>query len=372
MTGQEEPSKGRPGGLVRIVMAWGIVLWGTAVAASAQVVVGEGIQPQVAVDRGGRAYVVYGTKGDGAKAPSAVWCASSTNGGKAFFSPVKVAEATDLPLGKRRGPRVATAGGAVVVTAVVDKEVVRWRSVDGGRSWPPSLRITDSPAAAREGFNTIASDGGERMFAAWLDMRAGAMQVWGASSDDGGKTFGRNVRVYASLAGHVCECCSVSAAFTPAGEVLVMFRNWDGTNRDLYLARSADGAQTFSAVKLGAGTWALNACPMDGGSVTAAADGHVYTIWRRQSKLYLARPDRPGEETALAEGMQPVVAAVGGEELVAWITQRPGELIYALGGCPSEVIAHNAGDPFIAALRDGKSALLTWEEGGKVMAKAVP
>ena len=52
------------------------------------------------------------------------------------------------------------------------------------------------------------------------------------------------------------------------GRVAVMWRNWLNGSRDMFAALSSDGGKTFAtAQKLGSGTWKLNGCPMDGGSI---------------------------------------------------------------------------------------------------------
>ena len=100
------------------------------------------------------------------------------------------------------------------------------------------------------------------------------MRVYGASSEDGGGTWSASRLVYASPSGAVCTCCHPSVAVDDDGGVSVMFRNALGGSRDMYVARSTDGGRTFPpAAKVGAGTWKLEACPMDGGAL--AVDGRV-------------------------------------------------------------------------------------------------
>lgn len=58
-------------------------------------------------------------------------------------------------------------------------------------------------------------------------------------------------------------------------------------NRDMYLAESRDGVAFTSARKLGTSSWALDACPMDGGAISFSPDG-VVSAWRRQGEVFLA------------------------------------------------------------------------------------
>ena len=94
------------------------------------------------------------------------------------------------------------------------------------------------------------------------------------------------MRVYQSPDGHICECCQPVAAVDAQGRVAVMWRNWLGGTRDLYLTTSADGGKTFAAAqKLGTGTWKLNGCPMDGGAVAFNPLGKPLAVWRRKKAV---------------------------------------------------------------------------------------
>lgn len=99
--------------------------------------------------------------------------------------------------------------------------------------------------------------------------------------------------------------------------VYVMFRNWLNGNRDLYLIQSNDNGKTFgNAQKLGAGSWQLNGCPMDGGGLAIAKDGTPQTVWRRQNKIYA---DVPGTaEKEIGEGKGCSIEIANGKNIYAW------------------------------------------------------
>src|SRR5206468_12547420 len=133
---------------------------------------------------------------------------------------------------------------------------------------------------------------------------------------DGGATFGKNVLVYASPDGHVCECCHPSAIFDDTGKLHVMFRNWLEGNRDMWMATSPDGEHFDDATKLGERTWKLNACPMDGGALACdERSGEVDAAYRSGSQVLLG--DRE-PETLLGEGTQPVITMTESGPLIAW------------------------------------------------------
>lgn len=165
----------------------------------------EAREPQVAIDGTGHIFVAFG-------AGNALYCATSLDGGKTF-APVRVGEAGKLALGMRRGPRIVAAKGSVVISAVYGKsgagqdgELVSWRSTDGARTWSGPSPVSDVPGAAREGLHAMAAALDGTLACAWLDLRDKGTQLFAAFSRDGGKTWGRNVLVYRSPDGAICEC----------------------------------------------------------------------------------------------------------------------------------------------------------------------
>ncbi len=287
-------------------------------------------QPQIA-SSGKRTFVACG-------AGDRIYVLASEDGGRSFNVPVRIPSTGHLSLGMRRGPRIAVAGRSIVVSAVYggqgggeDGDLLSWRSTDEGRSWSGPVRVDDVPGAAREGLHAMAASASGRLACAWLDLRVQGTQIWSSTSDDGGATWSKNVRVYRSPAGNVCECCHPSVAFGPKGELYVMFRNWLGGSRDMYLAKSADGGSSYAAAqKLGTGTWPLNACPMDGGAIGVAPDGTVTTAWRRGERVFLDVPGKP--EVDLGDGAQPWIASGPGGNYVVW--ERDGSIVGASGGKP--------------------------------------
>jgi hypothetical protein len=277
-----------------------------------------GIEPQVAAD-GKRVFVAYG-------ANNQIYVQQSEDGTK-FSSPVTLPTSGSLALGMRRGPRIAVAGKSLVVSAIYGKEgggsdgdLLAWRSADAGKTWSGPARVSDVPGAAREGLHAMAASKSGALACAWLDLRGKGTEMWVSTSRDGGATWSKNVRAYRSPSGTVCECCHPSAALGPDGKLHVMFRNWLGGARDMYLVSSADGGKTFGdAQKLGNGTWPLNACPMDGGNVSVRSDGTVDTIWRRGNKVYACVPGQPEKE--LGDGTQPWFASDGSGRYAVWLLE---------------------------------------------------
>ena len=251
-------------------------------------------------------------------AGSKILVATSGDGAKTFGAPVLVTSDPNQPmLGRHRGPRVSITPKAVVVTAPRGGELMAWRSMDRGKTWSTGVRVNDVPGSAREGLHGTTSLPDGTLASTWLDMREKGMRLYAATSRDHGATWTKNVQVYASPDGHICECCHPSILADGQGHLHVMFRNWLGGARDLYLATSIDGGRSFAAAsKLGDGTWALNACPMDGGGLVADDGGALVTAWRRDKTIFYASPGRT--ERALSEGKDPAIGISGRDVWISW------------------------------------------------------
>jgi hypothetical protein len=324
-------------------------------------------QPQAAVDEQGVVYVAFG-------AGEAVYCAVSSDRGNRFDKPTKIGSVKGLALGMRRGPRVAAGHGVVVVSAISHElgDLFSWRSTNGGKTWHGPLRVNDSPRDAREGMHAMAMGPSGQLFCTWLDLRSGKTELYGARSIDRGASWSENWKIYTSPSGSVCECCHPSATYDGEGALHVMWRNSIDGARDMFLATSTDGGLTFSpAEKLGSGSWLLNACPMDGGSLAATTAGEVTTVWRRDQQLYRTRVDGRIEEQ-LGPGMQPWAAATASGTWLTWISRRGGDLwLLAPRSQQPEKLAAAAYEPVIATGTAREDSLVVFWEAGTVNNTAI-
>ncbi len=308
------------------------------------------VQPQVAVAPSGRIHVVFGKD-------NAIYHTTSPDG-RAFSTPVKIGELDKLALKMRRGPRVTATDHLVLVTAIshADGNIHAWTSADAGKTWQEGARLNVAPRSAIEGLQAVAGDGRGFVAAAWLDLRDGGTELRGCISRDGGATWAEDVSIYKSPDGHICECCAPNAAISPSGEIAVMWRNWLGGSRDLYIATSRDGRAFSPAQKLGAGTWKLNGCPMDGGGLAFTPDGKRLAVWRRERGIFSSETTAP--EKRLAENAaQPVAAYAGRTPLIFW--ESDGALMLKRGGEFPARFAENATAASIAGSPD--AAIVAWE-----------
>jgi hypothetical protein len=301
-------------------------------------------------------------------AGNAIYFAASQDQGQTLSAPVKVAELPGLLLGRHRGPRIAISPSAIVISAVAG-DLKAWRSTDGGKTWSGGVTVNDLSTAAREGLHSMAAGGNGLLFATWLDDRTpGGKRLYGATSKDGGATWSRNVLVYASPGGTICQCCHPTAVVDSKGAIHVMWRNALDGNRDMYLAHSTDGGATFSpAEKLGAGSWKLEACPMDGGGLAIGAGGKPVSVWRRENEVYLA--EQGALERKLEAGKDAAIATAPSGVYAVW--SNGGAVHASVPGKPEPILlAAQGAFPQVIALPDG-SVLAAWEDRGQIILQPV-
>jgi hypothetical protein len=363
----------------RLLFAFCLVALVTAPAV-ARTVIPDAAQPQLAVASDGRVWLVYGQVeaapaqsmdhtqhnqgshgADAAKSRpgGGIFVACSEDGGSTFAPAIKVGTVPGLMLGMRRGPRIAVNGNRLTVTAIGD-ELFALASSDGGKTWSEPTTVNDAPKSAAEGLHDLACAPDGRLFATWLDIRNGKMELWGAESSDGGKSWAKNEQVYKSPDKSICECCHPSALFDSDGNLAVMWRNSIEGSRDLWMTTRLKGATKFAAAhKLGEGTWKLNACPMDGGRIVALGGGKFGAVWQRAGEVFFTGASGP--EIQLGKGKQPVAVANGASPLVLWQEGSDLVLTRALGAAPSK-LASDARFPVVVTLGQ-RGNLVAYEQG---------
>jgi hypothetical protein len=333
---------------------------GSALVLAAAVVFA-GVQPQLA-QIGPDVFVVFGR-------PDSIQIARSTDAAETFGSPVALPVSGKMALGRRRGPRVAATPRAVLVSAVIgsrgggaDGDVLLYRSTDHGKTWRAPIPINDVPGAAREGMHAMAANAAGVVVVAWLDLREPGTRIYAAISRDHGATWGRDQLVYASPGGSVCECCHPSVAIHERGSVAVMFRNNIDGHRDMFIAESSAGGTFSPASKLGTGSWALAACPMDGGGLTLV--GGQTAVWRREGEVFLTHGSGP--EQRLGVGRDPVIAAYGHHRDIVW---NDGASVMLLRGTGEPASIGPGTYPAAVALSDRTAVAV--ESQGTVSVRAV-
>lgn len=320
------------------------------------------VSPHVAVGLADDVAVTYAVENE-------IWVSVSPSGGEQFGAPVHVGGSGRLVKGMTRGPKVALNNQAMVIVGICgeklmgqDGDLLAWRSTDKGATWSGPVPVNDVAAAAREGLSAIAAAADGRMLCVWLDLRNDTTELWGAWSHDGGASWGENVALYRSPDGKICPCCHPTVSFDPrTGDGVIMWRNALAGNRDMYLARIADGV-VGSAELLGWNHWALEGCPVAGGGLAVSADGDIFTAWRRRSELLRAAPG--AGEAPLGKGQNVRVGVGPGGPSYLWLAE--GALRGTVAGKPVQL--GEGKNPWLASAPDGMGPVVAvWESGGKTL-----
>lgn len=287
----------------------------TGIKTFSQEIIAGGQMPSLASDGTGEIYLVYGNE-------DSIFYTSSHDEGKTFSKPSLVRVLPGLAASHTRGPQIGVTNGGLVITACTEPGNVYSFVLDKKGKLLKQTQVNDVDTLAKENLMAMSSDG-DNVFTVWLDVRNGRNEIYGSRSTDGGKNWSKNIRIYHSPDSTVCECCKPSVV-VKGSNVHVMFRNWLHGNRDLYLISSNDGGKKFGdAQKLGNGSWALNACPMDGGGL-AVDNNAVNTVWNREGKIYA---DKAGEqEVKIGEGRSCNIASIDGRNVYAWVENK--QVIY--------------------------------------------
>lgn len=338
---------------IRVCLGLGILIANALVLAAERTDIPHAQQPQLCASDDGTVWLTYGRNG-------AVFVAESADAGASFSRGRAVGNLSGLSFGMRRGPRIAAHGDCLTVT-IPGEDLMSFSSPDRGKTWRGPVVVNETSASAREGLHDLAVAPDGRLFAVWLDQRNGATQLWGAESPDGGATWTKNQLVYRSPDKSICECCHPNALFDSQGNLAIMWRNSVEGSRDMWMTTRANGAAQFApAKKLGAGTWKLNACPMDGGKIVALGAGRFASVWQRAGEVFFAPANGP--EILLGKGKQPAAVADGSTPLMVW--QQGTDLVLARApGEPTTKLASDARFPVVVRLPGQGGVVVAYEQG---------
>ena len=135
----------------------------------------------------------------------------------------------------------------------------------------------------------------------------------------------------------------------------------------MYLLKSDDAGNAFlPAQKIGAGTWKLNACPMDGGGLTIDASNIVGTTWQRNGTVYFCQPGQT--EVSIGKGRNCAIAGSGANTVLTFQDGDAVKLIRLEG--KKEIAVGNGGFLKSIVLPDNK-ILCVWEQDGKIRFRKV-
>jgi hypothetical protein len=213
--------------------------------------------PAVATRPNGTAHIVWWAPVSATRPGGNIIVSTSTDRGVTWGAPVQVNPVAGSALfyggiypNRIPYPWPATSSSGSLFVAWADKgkgeyNIVVARSDDGGTTWSEPVQVNDVDAGD-QWMAVLAVDANDLLHAAWFDARTGNINLYYASSTDGGRTWSTNLRITTqetpSNARSLGEYIGLAADRNGAAH-LVWTDGRDGGSA-IYFARTADVPRT--------------------------------------------------------------------------------------------------------------------------------
>jgi hypothetical protein len=237
--------------------------------------------------------------------------ARSEQPGGPLGRPVSVNQPTEHVYYRQESPALAVRGNEIFVAwsrthprITSDKpfsgELRLSKSMDGGRSFMPSVLVNDDRQVIQHTFDSIQIAPNGTLHMAWIDGREGKKEpgTFVTRSTDHGRTVAQNLKVDDDT----CVCCRTAVATSADGTVYVAWRKiFEGNIRETVVSRSMDDGRTFSSsVVVGNDQWVYPACPHRPASLGVDRQGRLYVVWYTEGAdempaIYLVYSDDQGK-----------------------------------------------------------------------------
>lgn len=298
--------------------------------------------PRVTLLSDGTPFITWGVSSN----PPRIWSTRFENG--AFTAPVSVVQGSIAPdLFGFGGYDVAVSDSQVfVVFEQTQTGILLARSADGGLSFNTPAIVQ---SAVTGGYATLSSvvvhGSGNPAVSYILDKNGATYEL--RRSTDGGLTFLDAVTANAPAAGeYVCECCT-SDMLASGDSLWLVFRNNNQNQRDIWVSRSTDSADSFTvAADVDSTDWVVNACPISGPRMTRSHD-QLMTAWMSKAggsgRVYLSTVQAgnmlPGEQLSFPPTLpqtsqaQPDIVASGDTIVLAFVEKLKDIVVhFSTGG----------------------------------------
>jgi len=247
----------------------------------------------ITLDSGANIYAVWEDCG----VSRDIYFGKSVNGGVSFGASVRVDD-TALAITEQIEPSVAVGSTGIVYVVWSDNrngsyDIYFAKSTDGGATFSTNVRVDDTGAGTSvQTHPAVAVAANGDIYVTWSDNRNGttSTNIYFAKSTDGGATFGANVRV-----DNTARSYNLFSSVAVSGSNIYISWHTQGTNEDVFVAKSVDGGATFGpSVQVNS--------PSTGSqtrsSIAVDAAGNVYVAWRdtRNSvgDIYFAKSTNAG------------------------------------------------------------------------------
>jgi len=210
----------------------------------------------LATDASGNVYVGWSTS----EYFSSIMFRKSVDGGRTFSPGLKIADGGGFYGGDPRssplpGCSVTPDGQHVYFTwaGVIggNEDVYVVHSGDGGATWGPKVRVNDDAGSARQIMPWTDVDPKGSVHVAWTDFRNGVVEIFYARSEDLAQTWSPNARVNSATGPLVSWLGDYQAvAVDPSGAVGTAWTDTRSGNADIYFARTDPPAGPLSLLRV--------------------------------------------------------------------------------------------------------------------------
>ncbi|MFA5146197.1 MAG: sialidase family protein [Candidatus Omnitrophota bacterium] len=158
----------------------------------------------------------------------------------------------------------------------------------------PSVKVNDADSVVEMATETsLVIDGDGNIYIAWIDIRNAYTVLYVAKSIDGGRSFGKSVRV----SDPKIFAYSPSLAVDSVGNIYAAWISSKDDISNVYFAKSIDGGLSFgTAIRVDDGDVVL--LYMNGVSIAVSGDGNIYIAWTSKQNgkygVYLSRSNDGG------------------------------------------------------------------------------
>lgn len=250
-----------------------------------------GDAPTIKIGRDNSVYVGWTAKIENTNKTTAttLYLSISRDGGKTFAAPVKVND--DSAPASHAMHSLAIGGDGGIYMAWLDERNIKTATENFSGDETSEPQKNDSPnefAFVKAHHNSNQNSEKkteepkpEKKETAHENVEPNS-EVFFAVSNDGGKTFSRNLKI----SSEVCPCCKTNLAIDAKGKIYASWRQVVGDNfRHIAVASSENNGASFSNYTIVSDDqWQINACPVSGAPMHIDGENNLKIIWFTNGK----------------------------------------------------------------------------------------